>query len=163
MLTIRFARFGKKNQSFYKIIVTSKENAPGGGRFLEVLGSYNPFTKEKTVNAERVKYWISVGAEVSDSVYNFLVSEKIVEGKKIPVHKKAKKKEKKPEEAEKTEEKKEETAETKQEDKPLTEEKPKQDKKIKEKQETVQDKPEKEPEKDEPVKAKPEAGVDKAL
>jgi small subunit ribosomal protein S16 len=106
MLVIRFLRVGKRNQPAFKIVVTDKRNPPRGGRFVEEVGFWNPITKEKVLRAERIKYWLSVGAKPSESVYNLLVSEKIIEGKKIPVHKK--KKEKKEEEKE---EKKEEIKE----------------------------------------------------
>ena len=92
MLVIRFFRTGKKGQAFFKIVVTEKKKAPTKGRFIEEVGFYNPLTKEKNVKADRVKYWLSVGAQPSDTVHNLLVSEKIVEGKKIPVHAKPKKK-----------------------------------------------------------------------
>lgn len=95
MLVIRFFRTGKKNQPFFKIVVTEKTRPPRGGRFVEELGFYNPLTKEKNVKKDRVKYWISVGAQPSDTVYNLLVKEGIIEGKKIALHKKKKVKEKK--------------------------------------------------------------------
>ena len=88
MLVIRFFRVGKKNQPSFKIIVTDKRRPPRGGRFTEEVGFYNPLTKEKVLKAERVKYWLSVGAKPSATVYNLLIKEKIIEGKKIPVHKK---------------------------------------------------------------------------
>lgn len=91
MLVIRFFRVGKKNQPSFKIVVTDKRKPPKGGEFLEEVGFYNPLTKEKILRQERIKYWLSVGAKPSDTVYNLLVKEKIIEGKKIPVHKKAKK------------------------------------------------------------------------
>ncbi len=90
MLVIRFFRIGKKNQPYFKIVVTNKRNPPRGGRFVDEVGFWNPLTKEKVLRKERIKYWLSVGAKPSDSVYNLLVSEKIIEGKKIPVHKKTK-------------------------------------------------------------------------
>jgi len=90
MLVIRFLRVGKKNQPSFKIVVTDKRRPPRGGRFVEEVGFYNPLKKEKVLREERIKYWLSVGAKPSDTVYNLLVSEKIIEGKKIPVHKKAK-------------------------------------------------------------------------
>jgi small subunit ribosomal protein S16 len=95
MLVIRFFRVGKKNQPAFKIVVTDKKNPPRGGRFVEEVGFWNPITKEKFLRAERIKYWLSVGAQPSESVYNLLISEKIVEGKKIPVHKKKKEEKKK--------------------------------------------------------------------
>jgi small subunit ribosomal protein S16 len=87
---MRFFRVGKKNQPAFKIVVTDKRNPPKGGRFLEEVGFWNPITKEKVLRKERIKYWLSVGVQPSESVYNLLVSEKIIEGKKIPVHKKKK-------------------------------------------------------------------------
>ena len=95
MLVIRFLRVGKKNQPVFKIVVTDKRNPPRGGRFAEQVGFYNPLTKEKNLKGERIKYWLSVGAQPSDTVHNLLVSEKIIIGKKIPVHK-IKKREVKP-------------------------------------------------------------------
>lgn len=90
MLKIRFFRVGKKNQPSFKIIVTDKRRPPRGGRFVERVGFWNPLTKEKVLRTERIKYWLSVGAKPSDSVHNLLIKEKILKGKKIPVHKKKK-------------------------------------------------------------------------
>src|SRR4030042_5374429 len=104
MLFIRFFRTGKKNQPFFKIVVTDKKNPPRGGRFLEILGFFNPLTKEKNLKADRIKYWLSKGAQPSATVNNLLISGKIVEGKKTDVHKKSKKT---------AEEKKEESAKVK--------------------------------------------------
>jgi small subunit ribosomal protein S16 len=106
MLVIRLFRVGKRNQPAFKIVVADKRNSPRGGRFVEEVGFWNPITKEKVLRSERIKHWLSVGAQPSQSVYNLLVSEKIIEGKKIPVHKK-----KKEGKTEKKEEKKEEIKE----------------------------------------------------
>jgi len=91
MLVIRFLRAGKKNQPFYKIVVTDKKNPPRGGRFNEEVGFWNPLTKEKRLNVEKIKKWIKNGAKPSATVFNLLLKEKIVEGKKIAVHKQSKK------------------------------------------------------------------------
>jgi len=98
MLVIRLLRAGKKNQPFFQIVVTEKKNPPKGGRFVERIGFYNPLTKEKNINSERVQYWLSKGAQPSDTIHNFLVEAKIIQAQKIAQHKKSKK-EKKPEEA----------------------------------------------------------------
>ena len=90
MLRIRFQRVGKKNQPFFRLVVIEKGRSPRGGRF-EKLGFFNPLTKEKGLRAERIKYWLSVGAQPSDRVYNLLVDEKIIEGKKKAVHARPKK------------------------------------------------------------------------
>jgi len=86
MLVIRFFRIGKKNQPSFKIVVTDKRNPPGGGRFIEEVGFYNPLTKEKFLRRERFQYWLSKGAQPSPTVHNLLVEEKIIQDKKIPVH-----------------------------------------------------------------------------
>lgn len=57
---------------------------------MEEVGFWNPLKKEKVLKQERIKYWISVGAQPSNTIHNLLVSEKIIEGKKIDVHKKPK-------------------------------------------------------------------------
>lgn len=90
MLKIRFQRVGKKNQPFFRLVVIEKTRSPRGGRF-EKLGFFNPLTKEKGLRAERIKYWLSVGAQPSERVYNLLVDEKIIEGKKKAVHARSKK------------------------------------------------------------------------
>jgi len=100
MLVIRFFRVGKTNQPSFKIVVADKRNPTRSGRFTEEVGFWNPTTKEKVLKQDRIKYWISVGAKPSPTVFNLLVSEKIVEGKKIAKQKKSKKKvEAKPAEA----------------------------------------------------------------
>ena len=130
MLVIRFFRTGKKNQPSFKIVVTDKRKSSTKGVYVEEVGFWNPLTKEKVLKQERVKYWLSVGAKPSPTVFNLLVSEKIIEGKKIAVHKKAKMKEKPKEEKPKEEKPKEEPkveakpAEEKLKEKPAEPEKP---------------------------------------
>jgi len=116
MLVIRFFRVGKKNQPSFKIVIVEKKRAAKSGNFIEEVGFYNPLTEEKILNKERIKYWLSVGAKPLASVVNILISEKILEGKKIPKHKKAKEKKVEKKE-EKTEEKKEEKTEKKSDEK----------------------------------------------
>ncbi|MBM3250801.1 MAG: 30S ribosomal protein S16 [Candidatus Nealsonbacteria bacterium] len=97
MLVIRFFRVGKKNQPFFKVIVTDKRRPSRGGRFVEQVGFYNPLKKEKILKSDRIKYWLSKGAKPSNTVYNLLIQERILEGKKIGVHKRKKSSEKPPE------------------------------------------------------------------
>jgi len=109
MLKIRFQRVGKKNQPFFRIVVTDKNSPPQGGKF-EKVGFFNPLTKEKGLKAERINYWLSVGAQPTDRVYNLLIEEKILEGQKKAVHSRKKKSEDKEEApVEKTEKTKVET------------------------------------------------------
>lgn len=85
MLTIRFTRKGKKNQPFFRVVVIDKRKSARGGRAVEDLGYKNPLTKKISLNKERVLYWIKNGAQPSASVHNLLVSEKIIDAKKIHV------------------------------------------------------------------------------
>lgn len=94
MLVIRLLRIGKKNQPSFKIVVTKKTNPPRGGRSVEEVGFWNPLTKERILKKDRINYWLGVGAKPSPSIYNILISEKIIQDKKIPKHKKSKKEEK---------------------------------------------------------------------
>lgn len=90
MLKICLSRVGKKKQPSYRIIVTEKSRDPWG-KFLEILGNYNPRTKEKNLKSERIKYWLSKGAQPSNTVWNMLVNENIVKGAKrkvVSIHKK---------------------------------------------------------------------------
>jgi len=82
MLVIRLTRTGKKNQPSYRVVVTEKTN-PVKGKFLEILGHYTPRLKQNSLDVERVKYWISKGAQVSDTVHNLLVNEKVIDKAKV--------------------------------------------------------------------------------
>ena len=85
MLKIRMQRIGRINQPSYRIVVTEHTTAPKAGKFVEKLGTYNPRTKAKTLNTERIKYWMSVGAQPSGTMHNMFVSAGILTGKKINV------------------------------------------------------------------------------
>ena len=93
MLTIRLTRKGKKNQPFFRVVVVDKKRSSKGGRAVEVLGYVDPLTKRRSINKERVLYWFSKGSQPSPTVHNLLVSEKIIDAKKINKSKKPKKKE----------------------------------------------------------------------
>ena len=69
MLTIRLARIGKKKHPFYRVVVTEKTR-PRNGRFVEIVGTYDPQKKPAAVDVdrERVQYWLSKGAQPSDTV-----------------------------------------------------------------------------------------------
>lgn len=82
MLAIRLTRIGKKNQPSYRVVLAEK-TSPVKGKFIEILGNYNPRLKTKALKAERIQYWISKGAQASATVHNLLVSEKIISGPKV--------------------------------------------------------------------------------
>lgn len=91
MLTIRLTRKGKKNQPFFKVVVIDKRRSSKGGRAVEDLGYVDPLKKRKNFKKERILYWISKGAKPSPTIHNYLVSEKIIDAKKINLFKKSKK------------------------------------------------------------------------
>jgi small subunit ribosomal protein S16 len=80
LVSIRLARGGKKKKPFYRI-VAADSRSPRDGRFLEILGYYNPVVEPKDlkIKTERVEYWISVGAKMSQTVKN--LHEKVLEKK----------------------------------------------------------------------------------
>lgn len=85
MLKIRLQRIGRKNNPAFRAVLTDSKNSTKSGRFLEIVGSYNPKTKEKNFKEDRIKYWVSKGAQLSPVINNFLVSEKVISGKKMNV------------------------------------------------------------------------------
>lgn len=78
MLAIRLARIGKKKKPFYRVVVTEKTR-PRNGRFVEIVGTYDPLKKpaEVKLDAERIKYWLGCGAQPSDTVRSFLRNQSI--------------------------------------------------------------------------------------
>ncbi len=85
MLKIRLQRVGRKNNPAFRIVVTDSKRGPKSGDNVELIGSYNPHSNEIQIDGDRVKHWMSVGAQVSDTMHNLLIREKIIEGKKINV------------------------------------------------------------------------------
>lgn len=84
MLKIRLQRFGRKHEPVFRLVLTDSKNSTKSGKFLESLGSYDARRgEESSIKTERVSYWMSQGAKLSDTVHNLLVSKKIIEGKKI--------------------------------------------------------------------------------
>lgn len=69
MVKVRLSRAGSKKRPFYHIVVTPKENARDG-KFIEEIGIYDPSRpmEETRVDHDRLAYWMSVGAKVSDRV-----------------------------------------------------------------------------------------------
>ena len=82
MLKIRLQRIGRKNEPHFRAVVTDSRNAPKSGRFIEIVGSYNPKMGVVSFDKDRVTHWMGKGALPSDTLHNFLVSQGIIEGKK---------------------------------------------------------------------------------
>ena len=78
MLAIRLSRSGKKKKPFYRVVVMDKRR-PRDGRFVEIVGTYDPLKKpaEIKLDADRIKYWLGCGAQPSNTVRSFLRNQKI--------------------------------------------------------------------------------------
>jgi len=78
VLTIRLSRIGKKKKPYYRVVVIERTR-PRNGRVKEAVGTYDPLKKpaEVKLNAERIKHWISVGAQPSDTVRSLIRQQKI--------------------------------------------------------------------------------------
>src|SRR3989344_1499949 len=90
MLMMRLQRLGRKHDPSYRVVVTEKTSGPKAGKFVEDLGHYDArlgkgLGKDLTINTERAKYWLGVGATASGTLHNLLVREGIVKGKKRDV------------------------------------------------------------------------------
>lgn len=85
MLVIRLARIGRRNAPKYRIVLQESSQAPKASA-KEILGSYDPSLRERKeqiqLNADRAKYWISVGAQPSNTVHNMLVEFGVIEAPK---------------------------------------------------------------------------------
>ena len=82
MLRIRLARGGAKKRPYYSIVVADS-HSPRDGRFIEKVGTYNPLLKKDdptrvTLKVERIREWITKGAQPSDRVARFLAAEGLV-------------------------------------------------------------------------------------
>ena len=139
MLKIRLQRIGKKKQAHYKVVVM-EHTRKTTGKYLELLGWYNPHTSEIEVNEEKLNHYLSNGAQMSATVNNLLISKGIVKGEKVTSWK-PKKKPQKEEEAPKQEAKPAEAApaeETPAEEESKAEEKPAEEAPAEEKMEEVE-------------------------
>lgn len=85
MLKIRLQRIGRKNDPAFRVVLTDSKNSTKSGKFLEVLGTYNPIAKKRDFIAERILHWMKEGAKCSDTIHNFLIQDKIIKGKKVNV------------------------------------------------------------------------------
>ena len=78
MVKLRSQRFGSKKKPFYRIVATDSRN-PRDGRFIEIVGTYDPLTNPETVkiDVEKVEKWVSNGAKLTDTVKSLLVRQGI--------------------------------------------------------------------------------------
>jgi small subunit ribosomal protein S16 len=88
MVTIRLRRTGKKKQPSYRVVIADSRS-PRDGKFIEIVGFYNPVRQpqELEIKADRVRHWMSVGAQPSDTVVRLLKRLNVLDenGKPTPV------------------------------------------------------------------------------
>ena len=87
-VSLRLSRGGSKKRPYYRI-VAADIRSPRDGRYLERLGTYNPMKQKNdperiSLNVERIKYWLSVGAKPTDRVTKFLANEGLAKKPSIP-------------------------------------------------------------------------------
>ena len=90
MMKIRLRRMGAKKQPTYRFVVADSRS-PRDGKFIEILGHYNPRTEPKTVevNADKAKEWISKGAQPTETVRRLFAEKGIMDRGPIPTTKRA--------------------------------------------------------------------------
>jgi len=83
VIKLRLRRMGAKKRPSYRI-VAADSRSPRDGRFIESVGFYDPLTEPATIklNEERIRYWLSVGAQPTDTVRNIFVRHGLMEPKK---------------------------------------------------------------------------------
>ncbi len=82
MLKIRLQRVGRKNDPSFRVVVLEATEGPKSGNHIDEIGFYNAVTKQKSMDTEKAKHWLAKGAQPSDTVYNMLVTEGVIAGKK---------------------------------------------------------------------------------
>jgi len=85
MLMIRLQRVGRKNDPSFRVVVVDSKKAAQSGHAIEVLGSHDARHDRTELKAERISYWLSVGAQASDTVHNLLVKKGVKDGKAVDV------------------------------------------------------------------------------
>jgi len=85
MLIIRLQRVGRKNDPSFRVVVVDSRRAAKTGQVIELVGSHDARAKRTELKAERIKYWLGVGAQVSATVNNLLVKHGVTTGAKTNV------------------------------------------------------------------------------
>lgn len=87
MLMIRLQRTGRKHEPTFRVVLTDSKNGPKSGKYLKNLGWFDPRLPKndsaKQLKVAEIKDWMKKGAKLSLTLHNFLVSQKVIEGKKL--------------------------------------------------------------------------------
>ena len=82
---MRLQRVGRRNDPSYRIVVTDKRTGVKSDKHIDRIGSYNPKMDHIQLDTEKAKEWLAKGVQPSETMHNLLVSQKVIEGKKINV------------------------------------------------------------------------------
>lgn len=85
MLKIRLKRVGRKHDPSFRVVLVDSRRGPKTGKVIEILGFYDARRDVRELKGEEIKKRILEGAQVSDTVHNLLVTEKVINDKKINV------------------------------------------------------------------------------
>jgi ribosomal protein S16 len=77
MLSIRFKPVGRKHSKSYRIVLAQKSSHVTK-KFIEILGWYNPYTKDSSLNKERIQHWLSHNVEMSESVTSLFKKNELI-------------------------------------------------------------------------------------
>jgi small subunit ribosomal protein S16 len=86
MLMIRLQRTGRKHEPTFRVVLTDSKNGPKSGKYLKNLGWYDTRLKNdaaKQLDVAEIKKFMANGAKLSLTLHNFLISQKVIEGKKL--------------------------------------------------------------------------------
>ena len=85
MLKIRLQRIGRRNNPSYRVVVVDSTAAARKGKPVELLGTHDTIRKTTTLNNKRILYWLSQGAQASDTMHNILIKNGVIEGVRVNV------------------------------------------------------------------------------
>ncbi len=88
MIKLRLQRIGRKHEPVFRLVATDSQNSTKSGKFNELLAAYDPRKGRgglTNLKVERVKHWLSHGAQATPTVHNLLIDKKVTTGKKINV------------------------------------------------------------------------------
>ena len=85
MLKIRLQRIGRRNNPSYRVVVVDSATAAKKGKPVELLGTYDTIRKTTVLHNERIAYWLSTGAQMSNTMRNILIKNGVIEGVKVNV------------------------------------------------------------------------------
>ncbi len=77
MLSIRMKRLGRKGHPTYRVVVQDSRQSPSSGKYVALLGSYDPHTKQSTLVKDKAEFYLKNGAQPSDRVISLFKSEKV--------------------------------------------------------------------------------------